>query len=53
MTKEYMKKAMIWSQLMLLEGDFAFIHFFCCQPGICHPEYPYDDPGHNKQEHAG
>lgn len=37
---------------VLLEGDFAFIHFLCCQPGICHTEYPYDDPWYNEQEHA-
>ena len=36
-----------------LEWDFAFIHFFCSQVGIHHPEYPYDDPGHNEHEHTG
>lgn len=37
---------------MLLEGNFAFVHFFCSQVGIHHPVYPDDDPGHNEHENA-
>jgi len=38
---------------VLLERDFAIIHFLCRQPGICHPKYPYDDPGHYEEEETG